>query len=146
MNGPSTSSLACERGRLEVFLNVEQGGKIAGFSGESFDVSLPRAQVEAAAQVHALLTRWSDRTLARHFDPSLDPAEERRRFDALRRDHGACKAPVARSLDSRGNGFFTLACEHGGDLRLRVRPAREHPGRVESFRLELAEPTRCPRP
>ena len=144
--GHGVFSLDCERGRLEVTMRVEDGSsRIAGFSGESFGVSPSRPHLDAAARVHALLERWSDQAMARHLDPSLDVATERRRFEALRRAHGPCQAPVARSLDARNHAYFTLACAHGGDLELRVRPDGAHPGRVESFRLTDLEPASCPR-
>lgn len=140
-----TFALSCERGRLEVSLQVDSAtGKIAGFDGRSFELPPSREQAEGAARVAAQIARFDGAALARHFDPALSEKTERPVLEQIRSIHGSCRAPVAHSVDYRGNAYFTLPCERGGDLRLRVHLDPKTPGRIDGYSLTPAEPRTCP--
>lgn len=166
--GRGTFTLACERGRLELGMTVEPGtGKIAGFAGESFGVALPKPALDAAARVQAQIARFDAKAFERDFAPSFVPKETQGFFAGLARIHGACKAPVPRSIDFRGNAFFDVPCERGGDLTLRVHlegrkdapsgaeakgakgapngaNGKDAPQRIDGFSLVPKTPSTCP--
>lgn len=138
--------LTCERGTLELSVQVDSNsGKIDGFTGESFGVALPRHLLDGAAHIHEQLERWNARSFGKYFDAAFSEKSEKPWFESMKRIHQRCRAPEPLSLDFRGNGFFTVRCEQGGDLLMRVHTDPKHPERIDGFNLKSREAQTCPR-
>lgn len=94
--------LQCERGDLEMRLDVDSRGLISGFLGFSRGVTPPARFARTAQAMVALQNKWDQALFARHLASGPLPAARAKALAAqVRQRHGTCKlgAPIHEGLD-----------------------------------------------
>jgi CubicO group peptidase (beta-lactamase class C family) len=118
--GPRAARLRmrCERGSLDMAIDLDAKGLIGGFAGTSHNVPPPPAVARAAARVAGLITKWDEEVYRTLLGPSATDAREKYVADAerLRAAHGSCA--VGSYVRTNDWQRFVLTCERGSDLEL----------------------------
>jgi hypothetical protein len=106
----ATFALTCERGRLEVEVELVRG-KLGGFSGISHGVDVPPVVKTLAGDALSLLDKWNDAVFTRTFaDPKVGPVikgESARLHESL----GTCHVDEI-VHEAQGWGI-DVTCGHG---------------------------------
>jgi CubicO group peptidase (beta-lactamase class C family) len=85
-------TMTCERGALDLAVDITPTGQILGFSGVSHRVAVPPEVAKAAVDAMSIIGRWDERAYARSFaDPARTHDLYKHGSESLRADHGACK-------------------------------------------------------
>ncbi len=137
-------TMDCERGSLEMSVDLGADGKIKGFSGTSRDVAAPPELRKLGERVAALVKRWDNGVYKKHLAHTPKPRDEAARlFDDLRSAHGACA--VASLISRGGRKKLLLQCERGGDLELGLTIDAKTPDVIADYAIEPVDGGTCPR-
>ena len=138
-------SMACERGALEMEVEVSTGdGLLRGFTGISRDVSPPPELAGAAERVAGLIGKWDERVYKKLLAPGApgSRADAELSFVQRRAAHGACKVTSFSRWANRPD--FHLACERGGDLTLTLALDEKRKSVVKSYAITGEGSRACP--
>jgi CubicO group peptidase (beta-lactamase class C family) len=138
-------AMHCERGALEMLVQLDAKGLIAGFGGVSRDVPAPPAIARAGARLAGLVGKWDERVYRRILgaDAAKSHAERVAFFEKVRAAHGACTvASYAHGLQSHE---LTLACDRGGEVLLELEIGDKDEEAVKTFSMTpRGAGTTCP--
>ena len=112
ITGATTGSfeLACERGKLEMQLDINGAGQIGGFVGFSSGIAAPPEIAKAGQALVALHEKWDDKVFAKYLAKGPIPAAQLKKLaEAFRARHGDCK--IAGALHEGFDWGFALACK-----------------------------------
>ncbi len=102
-------SLECERGALDMEINVNGKGLIQGFVGWSSGIAAPPELLKAARAVIGLHNKWDDKVFAKHLGKGAASAVQMKKLTAdFRARHGDCK--IAGALHEIFDWGFALKC------------------------------------
>jgi CubicO group peptidase (beta-lactamase class C family) len=148
--GPTAARfrLACERGQLEMNLELESRGyTIAGFWGHSSDVPAAAGAREAAERVLGLLAEWSDERAEQTMAPAFLTPKFERFAKRHATAHGRCSLGTLKDRDAADVQRFAIDCPKSGKaLWLSLKLTKD--GRVGSLWLKpnaSGNASACPR-
>jgi hypothetical protein len=131
--------MRCERGSLEMAVDLDEAGLIRGFFGTVRDVPPPPAVARAAARLAGLVGKWDEAIYKQILGSNTAKSREERMafFDSLRAAHGSCTVKgYTRTLVRQE---LTLACERGGELRLELELDSKEEDLVKSYSIKTIE-------
>ncbi len=136
-------TLECERGVLEMNVELGADGLIESFTGTSREVPVPPELLRVVEPLVGLVKTWNPAVYDQHLARTSVPrAEAARAFEDLRATHGAC---TARSLSPAGaTRKLALTCEKGGDLMLTLALDEAAGSAVTSYAFEAVSQGTCP--
>jgi CubicO group peptidase (beta-lactamase class C family) len=146
LDTPTSGSFVvkCERGILELQVNVSSTGLIQGFFGRSTGVDAPPGFAAVAKELVALSNKWDDRRAAKLFAAGPPIAQRKSMRDVFFARHGECK--IVGTLHVGFEWGMTLACTKE-DVEVMVFPPPDAPGKIAGLQLRPRPdaPKHCPK-
>jgi len=138
----------CERGTLELSMQLGADGLITGFLGTSRDLPIEPDLKKVADRVVGLVGKWDDGAYRKHLAPKSTKTRDEtvKEFDALRSMHGACTVKSATRAVIRGafDRRLELSCERGGDMSLVLHIDPKDANAVAAYWFEASAIGTCP--
>jgi CubicO group peptidase (beta-lactamase class C family) len=140
--GAGSFALKCERGMLEMELNIDGAGLIQGFFGFSRGVEPPPALAKTAAAVISLQMKWDDKLAAKVFAPAMPIAERKNHAATFHKRHGDCK--LVRPIHLGFDWGYEVACKKE-DVEMFLIPAPGDATKLAGLQLRPVRgaPKRC---
>jgi hypothetical protein len=129
------ATVRCERGTLDLGVEIDDAGLISHIDAVSRDVTPPPAVAKAAARVAGLVGKWDEGTYRAILAANTHDTRAHRVafFADLRAKHGACTVGPYVSRPEKHE--LTLPCARGGDLALTLELDPQNDERIFDFSL-----------
>jgi CubicO group peptidase (beta-lactamase class C family) len=122
----------CERGVLELNVNISMTGLIQGFTGRSTGIDPPPTSAAISKEIVALANKWDDKRATKLFAAGPPLAQRKEMRDQFFDRHGACK--IVGTLHVGFEWGVALACKKE-DVEMFVATPANEPTKIAGLLL-----------